>query len=214
MENINRLRREYELLNNLCKLRNENHSSDLCNEISRTNDELLKIVGDLLSNELNQCTCDGIYEGCSSLLCKSHSKSNSESNYIDASKSSVEDNLEDDMIYDDRFYVTIPQIPYLKSYMFRSLSEFNNNCFIEMYEFGKNDFILPLALENLIDNGISFDIQIRKGGCGYTEIWKGVKLSRVHRQELRRREIGCSSNPTVLYIEGEFESKEYIENVD
>lgn len=208
MKNINRLRREYDLLNNLCELRNDNHSIELCNEISRTTDELLKVVGDLLSNEFHQCSCDGINEGCSSLLCKSHCQ---DTNVLN---SSVEDKLEDDMIYDDRFYVTIPQIPYLKSYMFRSLSEFNKNCYIEMYEFGKNDFILPLALENLIDNGISFDIQIRKGGCGYTEIWKGVKLSRVHRQELRRREIGCSSNPTVLYIEGEFESKEYIENVD
>lgn len=204
MGNIDRLRREYELLSNLrCIRDNGNKSSELCSEINKSTNELVKVVGDILSNELNQCNCDGINEGCSSLLCKSRDN---------LTETTVK--VESDMIYDDMFYVTIPQLPYLKSYMFRSLSEFNKNCFIEMYEFSKNDFILPMALENLMDNDITFDIQIRKSGCGYTETWKNVKLTRVHRQELRRSEIGCTPTPTVLYVEGEFESKEYTENVD
>lgn len=208
MKNIDLLRKEYELLNNLLKLYNDNKSTDLYNEISKTIDGLLNTVGDLLSNEFNKCTCDGVNEGCNSLLCKSQSKHKS------VPKSSIEDKLYNDMIYDNKFYVTIPQIPHFKSYMFRSLSEFNKKCFIDMYEFGNNDFILPLELDNLLNNGILFDIHIKMDGCSYTEIWKNVKLNRVNRQELRRTENVCKPNPIVLYIEGEIESKEYIENIN
>lgn len=218
MENINRLRKNYSLLNSLCEIRvSEPNNSSLCSEINKVTQELLKNVGDLLSNELNECNCDGVHSGCSSLLCKCNLgvlTKDSECDMSSLNSASVSSSKDSDMIYDDSFYITIPQLPYLKSYMFRSISEFNGNCFIEMYEFGKNDFILPMVLDNLMDNEFEFDIQIRKSGCGYTEIWKNVKITRVHRQELRRCEIGCTPNPSVIYVECEFEDKEYIENAD
>ena len=40
---------------------------------------------------------------------------------------------------------------FLKSYMVSSISYFNDNLFLELYEFSKNGFILPLEIENLIN---------------------------------------------------------------
>ena len=138
MDNIKRLRKEYIRLKELsiCK---DNNVDEVKNEIINT-------VGELLTNELYECNCDGINEGCSSLLCKSRNLNNN-------------DNV---IIMDDSFYIEIPKLDFLKSYMISSISYFNDNLYLELYEFSKNDFILPFEIEKLIENEVIFDISIKK----------------------------------------------------
>lgn len=188
MDNIKRLRKEYIRLKEL----------SICqdNNVDEVKNEIINTVGELLTNELYECNCDGINEGCSSLLCKSRNLNNN-------------DNV---IIMDDSFYIEIPKLDFLKSYMISSISYFNDNLYLELYEFSKNDFILPFEIEKLIENEVIFDISIKKSNCNYTEILKNVKLKKFNRTELRRSTIGCIGNPYILYVEGIIEKKEYVKN--
>lgn len=130
----------------------------------------------------------------------------------DISTESKYEKIDPLMIMDDSFYIEFKGIDFLKSYMVSSISYFNDNLFLELYEFSKNGFILPLEIENLINNKIKFDVLIKKGGCNYTEVLKNVTLSKLNRTELRRSTIGCIGNPYISYVEGSIEGKEYIKH--
>lgn len=116
------------------------------------------------------------------------------------------------LIMDDSFYVEFRGLDFLKSYMVSSINYFNDNLFLELYEFSDNNFILPLEIEKLIENKIKFDILIKKYKCNYTEVLKNVELTRFDRTELRRSTINCASNPYISYIKGVIGKKEYIKH--
>ncbi|MBR6516658.1 MAG: hypothetical protein IKT40_07345 [Bacilli bacterium] len=125
---------------------------------------------------------------------------------------SKNNDFETNMVTDNEFYVEIPMLDFFDSSMVSSLGIYGNNLYLELFEFKKNNFILPLELDKLVSDSVSFDIFIKKDGCNYTEILRDVTLSKVNRSELRRNKMGDMSVPHVYYVEGEITKKEYIKS--